>query len=143
MEKQISVLMTRVIRTVDFEDTIDKVDALLTELKVSAVPVVDHNGTLFGIISSLDLLHFFAARRNPRATRAWELCTYKPVSVCPETSVSEVASLMLGKRIHHILVIENGKLIGIVSAMDFVKQCLPGLGNAEAIETDELAVPHA
>lgn len=143
MEKQISVLMTKVVWTVDFEETIEKVDALLMEHKLSAVPVVDHKGTLFGIISSLDLLHFFAARRNPRATRAWELCTYKPVSVCPETSVSEVADLMLTNRINNILVIDDGRLAGIVSAMDFVKQCLPGLGNAEAIETDELAVPHA
>lgn len=122
MGRPISELMSREIRVVDTEDTIDQVDALFTAHKLSSVPVVDARGAVFGILSSGDLRQFHAAKKNPKAVRAWELCTYQPISVSPDTSVSEVARLMMQHRIHHVLVIESGTLQGIVSSLDFVRQ---------------------
>jgi signal-transduction protein with cAMP-binding, CBS, and nucleotidyltransferase domain len=122
MDKPISHMMAETVWTVDTEDTVEKVDTLLTSHRLSAVPVVDAKGVTFGIISSLDLLHFHAAKKNPKAVRAWELCTYRPIAVSPETSVAEVAKLMIKNRIHHILITENGTVRGIVSALDFVEQ---------------------
>ena len=115
-------MMAKAVWTVDSEETIEKVEALVNRRKLSAVPVVDAQGAVFGILSLLDLLHFHAAKKNPKAVRAWELCTYKPISVAPETQIAAVAQLMLTNKIHHILVVEGGKLQGIVSALDFVEQ---------------------
>jgi CBS domain-containing protein len=115
-------MMAKTVWTVDTEDTVEKVDAMLISHKVSALPVVDAKGAVFGIVSSLDLLHFHAAKKNPKAVRAWELCTHKPIAVSPQTSVAEVARLMIKNRIHHVLITENGTLRGIVSALDFVEQ---------------------
>ena len=114
--------MAKTVWTAASEDTVEKVEELLTRRLLSAVPVVDEAGGVFGIISSADILHFHAAKRNPKAVRAWELCTYKPVSVPPDTSIGEVARLMIKHKIHHVPVTENGKLCGIVSALDFVEQ---------------------
>ncbi len=122
MDRPISHMMAKAVWTVDSEDTVEKVDTMLTSHKLSAVPVVDAKGVIFGIISSLDLLHFQGAKKNPKAVRAWELCTYRPIAVSPETPVVEVAKLMIKNRIHHILITENGMLRGIVSALDFVEQ---------------------
>lgn len=122
MDRPISQIMSENVWTVDIEDTIEQADAILASHKISAVPVVDAKGVIFGIISSLDLLHFHAAKKNPKAVRAWELCTYKPIAVSPETPAIEVANLMLENNVHHILVAENGTLRGIVSALDFVGQ---------------------
>ncbi|MDR3481894.1 MAG: CBS domain-containing protein [Burkholderiaceae bacterium] len=141
MEIPISALMTKLIWAVNSEDTIDKVDRFLTLHKLSAAPVVDQAGALFGIISSHDLLHFFSTKRNPRAVRAWELCTYRPTSVGPDTPVSAVAGKMLENKIHHLLIVEDGKLIGIVSALDFVRQCIPELAKGGEIEHQELVTP--
>lgn len=134
MEKPVSLVMTRMVWTVDCEDTIDKVDAVLASHKISAVPVVDKQGALFGIISSRDLLQFFASRRNPRAVRAWELCTYKPITISHDTPVSEVAKIMLDRKIHHLLITEDGEFCGIVSAMDFVAQCFMEREQFDVIE---------
>ena len=122
MSKPISHMMTKNVWKVGSEDTIESVDAMLISHKLSAVPVVDAKGAVFGIISSADLLHFHAARKNPKAVRAWELCTYKPIAVSPETSVMDVAKLMIKNKIHHILITQDGTLRGIVSALDFVEQ---------------------
>jgi CBS domain-containing protein len=115
-------MMAKTVWTAASEDTVEKVEELMNRRSLSALPVVDERGGVFGIISSADLLHFYAAKRNPKAVRAWELCTYKPIAVHPDTSVGEVASLMIKNKIHHVPVTENGKLCGIVSALDFVEQ---------------------
>lgn len=122
MDKPISFMMAKTVWTVDTEDTIESVDSLLSSRNLSAVPIVDKKGDVFGILSSLDLLHFHATKKNPKAVRAWELCTYKPIAVSPETPVSKVAELMIKNKIHHILITEKGSLRGIVSALDFVEQ---------------------
>jgi CBS domain-containing protein len=122
MNEPVSHIMSKTMWTVTMEDTVEKAEELLNRRLLSAVPVVDENGGVFGIISSADILHLHAAKKNPKAIRAWELCTYKPVAVRPDTSIGEVARLMVEKRIHHVPVTENGKLCGIVSALDFVEQ---------------------
>jgi CBS domain-containing protein len=120
--------MVSPVRTVGMEDTADQVEALLNEQRLSAVPVVDEQGAVFGILSAADLIHLHAANKNPKAVRAWELCTYKPVTVAPEVPVAEVARLMLERRIHHVPVVANGKVCGIVSSLDFVRQLTSGTG---------------
>lgn len=114
--------MTKTVWTVAMADTAEKVEDLLNARSLSAVPVVDENGGIFGIISSADMLHLHVAKKNPKAVRAWELCTYRPMAVGPDTSIGEVARLMIEKKIHHVPVTQNGKLCGIVSALDFVEQ---------------------
>ena len=141
MEHPISNLMTREIWTVGSEDTIDRVEHIFALHNLSAAPVVDDAGSLFGVISSYDLLHFTAARRNPRATRAWELCSYKPIAVSPDTPISHVARMMLTNKMHHVLVVEEGQLKGIVSTIDFVKQCVPDLARFGQEEKQEPATP--
>lgn len=122
MAKPISDMMTRDVWVVDTEDTVDKIDDIFALHKISSAPVMDASGDVFGIISAVDLLHFHAAKKNPKSVKAWELCTYRPIAVTPDTSAIEVAKLMVKNKIHHILVIEDGTLQGIVSSMDFIKQ---------------------
>jgi CBS domain-containing protein len=122
MNEPISHIMTKTVWTAAMEDTAAKVEDLLNRRSLSAVPVVDESGGVFGIISVADIVHLHAAKRNPQAIRAWELCTYRPITVSPETSAGEVARMMIKHKIHHVPVTENGKLCGIVSALDFVER---------------------
>ena len=114
--------MTKNVWTADVQDTVEYVEELLTSRRPSSVPVVDSKGAIFGIISASDLVHFHAARKNPKAVRAWEICTYKPIEVGPTVPVGEVAGLMVKNKIHHVVVSENGSVVGFVSSLDFVEQ---------------------
>jgi CBS domain-containing protein len=122
MHEPISHVMSKTVWTAAMEETADKVEDLLSRHSLSAVPVVDEDGGIFGIFSAADMLHLHAAKKNPKTIRAWELCTYRPIAVRPETSVGEVARMMIKHKIHHVPVTENGKLCGIVSALDFVER---------------------
>jgi len=124
MPQPISDMMTKVVRSVGMDDTIEKVENELKSHKLSSVPVVDSKGNIFGIISSPDIVLFHAARKNPKAVRAWDMCTYKPIQVGPDASIDEVARQMVTHRVHHVLVTEHGSVIGIVSSLDFVQAFL-------------------
>jgi CBS domain-containing protein len=53
--------------------------------------------------------------------------TPNPVTVRPETSVEEVAALMVGKNFHTLPVVDEGKLVvGIVGKKDVLKTLMPG-----------------
>lgn len=122
MDRPISEIMSRTVRSAFTEDTVEKLEEDLKRLKLHAMPVVDAAGKVFGIVSAADLVRFHAAKGNPRTVRAWELCTYKPVSVAPGTPMKEVAQLMVQKRIHHILVMDGSQLVGVVSSFNFLEQ---------------------
>ncbi len=124
MDKPISLLMNKHTTTVDFNDTIDKVEKLMISHKFSCVPVIDSNQGCFGVISYPDIVRFHEMGKNPKTERAWELCTHKVIEVSPDTSDRETATLMLKNKIHHIVIIENKRIKGIVSSLDFVIEYL-------------------
>jgi CBS domain-containing protein len=124
MNGPVSGMMAKMVHSAYIEDTIEKVEQDMNRHKLSSVPVVDKDNSVFGIISSGDLLRFNAEKKNPRNVRAWELCSYKPVSVSPDTPMKDIARLMLSKRIHHVLVTEKNDLKGIVSTFDLLEHAL-------------------
>lgn len=124
MERRVGEVMNRSVWTALENDTLESVEELMTRHRLSSVPVVDDRGAIFGIISSSDLLHFRERRGNPKAVRAWELCTYRPIEVNASASAREVAQLMTKHKIHHVVVTEERKVVGFISALDFVEQFL-------------------
>ncbi|HEY8097679.1 MAG TPA: CBS domain-containing protein [Methylobacter sp.] len=124
MDKPISLLMDKHITTVDFNDTISKVEGIMNSGKLSFVIVIDSNGNCFGVISYPDILRFHVTSKNPKNERAWELCTHKVVEVSSDTSARETAKLMIKKKIHHVVITENNLIVGIVSSNDFVTEYL-------------------
>jgi CBS domain-containing protein len=50
-----------------------------------------------------------------------EIYTKEVMTVTPTTTISEIADLMCDKKIHSLPVVENGKLIGIVSRIDLIR----------------------
>ena len=70
-----------------------------------------------------DYLRFITAQgRTARTTPVKDLMTCKVVYVTPETQLNEVMTIMTEKRIRHIPVLDQGRLMGIVSIGDVVKQ---------------------
>lgn len=123
MDLPISSMMQNQTISVAMDHSIAMVEKVLRNNNLSAVPVVDAaNGAVIGIISARDLLRFHQEKKDPAAVHAWEVCTYKPIEVTPDTSVTQVARLMVEHGVHHVLVTRNTEVVGIVSALDFVRQ---------------------
>jgi CBS domain-containing protein len=125
MDHKIASLMSTLVTTVQADDTVEAVSEQLRRDGLSFVPVVGNGDALLGIITAADLLQFQAARRDPAAVHAWEICSYKPVEVGPDATVAEVARLMVERQVHHVVVVDNKTVTGVVSSLDFVKQFVP------------------
>lgn len=124
-------LMTKNVITLSPSMEIGAAARLLTGRRITGAPVVDAAGVLLGVVSQTDLARFLG--RRPGA--AWGLdCeadgARSPVSMvmtkgavaCDEEATEdEIAELMLRRRVHRLLVIREGKLCGIVTAMDLLR----------------------
>lgn len=139
MDKPISSLMEKDVVTVHTDDSLEKIEGVLDLHNRTYVPVVDANGVIFGIITAHDLVHFHSQKKNAKATHAWEVCTHRPIEVNSHTLVLEVAKLMVNKKIHHVLVSEDGHLKGVVSSFDLVEKYLLDAKNMFGTQQ----VPHA
>jgi len=121
MSTPISALMQHRVWSVGMDDTVTQVDVLLAEHELSWAPVLDDRRAVVGVISASDLLQFHAQGRDPDKTRAWQLCSYKPISVGEATPLRDVARAMVAQRIHHVVVTGPTGLVGVVSSLDFVR----------------------
>ena len=121
MSQAISSLMQREVCSVGPDDTVQAVEAQMVAKGLSWVPVVDENGVMLGVISSVDLLRLQVEGKEAAKICAWQICTYKPITVRPDTPVSEVARLMVETNVHHVVVTEGADIKGVVSSFDFVR----------------------
>lgn len=120
----VSCVMTTHAWFASVDDTLATVEKIMTMQNLSSLPIMDSKGTIFGIVSSRDLLRCRAAKTNLRAVQAWEICTYKPIEVGPDATVQDVAKLMLEKEIPYVIVMDNGSVKGYVSTFEFVQRLL-------------------
>ena len=124
MSQPISSFMERQVRSVGMDDSVAEVDSLFARHGLSWAPVLESKRTIVGAISTSNLLQFHALGQDPTAVRAWQLCSYKPISVSPDTPVNEVARLMVEGKIHHVVVTDSERIAGVVSSLDFVRTFL-------------------
>jgi CBS domain-containing protein len=97
---------------------------LMAEKDVGALVVLDGEG-LAGIFSERDyarkvILH----GKSSKATPVSEIMTHKVVCVRPDQSVEECMALMTDKRIRHLPVLDDRKVIGVISIGDVVKELI-------------------
>ena len=100
---------------------------LMTEKGISALVVMDGDAVA-GIFTEKDNAKKVGAReRQPRDTRVGEVMSQDLITVSPDQSVNEVMAIMTEKRIRHIPVFEDGRLVGLISIGDVVKDMIEEL----------------
>ena len=97
---------------------------LMAEHGIGALPVVA-GGRLEGILSERDYARKIVLQgRSSHDTRVSEIMTAHVVCVGPQRTVQECMVLMTEKRIRYLAVIEDGKLTGLLSIGDLVKETI-------------------
>ena len=95
---------------------------LMAEKGIGALLVMEGANTV-GVISERDCLRkvFLKKARSAAETEVREIMTKRVIYAPPDHSVEECMALMTDKRIRHLPVLENGKLVGVISIGDLVK----------------------
>lgn len=131
-------IMTTEVVSVSPETDVSEVARLLLAQRISAVPVVDHDGHIVGMVSEADLMrrtrcdrghHWWLSlfaddtaefiRRH--GSRAQDVMSCEIVSVSKDTTIAEIACVLETHAIKRVPVIEDGRLIGIVSRSDVLR----------------------
>lgn len=93
---------------------------LMAEKNVGALLVIEDD-ELVGVVSERDYTRNVVLKgRASRSTLVSEILSPKPISVCPEDEVAECMRLMTENRSRHLPVLEEGRIIGVVSIGDLV-----------------------
>ena len=102
-------------------DTVRAVVKLLAKHRIGAVPVVD-DGVVAGIFSERDLVRLLSSYGAEALDRLIdEVMTRTPVVCASRTAVMGALSLMTQRRIRHLPIVDEDRLIGFVSIGDLVK----------------------
>ena len=140
MHSLVKDLMTTQVLTVAPETPFKRIVARLAEHRVTALPVVDDQGWVLGVVSEADLLLkeefpdpdqdiplFWTRRRRMErakaaASTAADLMTVDVVSISGDASVPEAARSMHTAKVKRLPVMdERGRLVGIISRADLLK----------------------
>lgn len=108
-------IMMREIVTVQEDQTKQQAARLLSNYHISGLPVVDKDRMVVGIVTEFDVLARDGSRVNDIMTRG-------VISVTPDTNLEDVTHILVHQRIKRVLVLDQGKLVGIVSRADLVNE---------------------
>ena len=159
---QASDIMTAKVVTVSPDTDVEVIARLLLERRISAVPVVDANDHILGIVSEGDLMRRpeteterhrswwlrLMADKAERAEeyvkshgrRADQVMTRGVVTVTEDRKVGEIAELLEQRRIKRVPVVRDGKLVGIVSRANLLHGLAVHKEKIEAPSTDDRSI---
>lgn len=138
-----SDIMTKTVITGRPDTTVEKAAELMSQHRISAIPVLDDEDGLVGIVSEGDLMRRVEGAKVQ--TRSWwlslfseaqtsarsfvqergqhlqDIMTTQVTTVTPDTPVGQIARLLEKRHIKRVPVVEDGKLVGIVSRANLLQ----------------------
>lgn len=135
-------IMTRDVVCLNEELDLHECEKILLERAISGAPVVDTEGRLLGVLSKTDLLshHYVSGEeeggaadsprvQTPRGTHVFryemptarDVMTPVPCIATEWATIGELATLMVRREVHRIVICRQRKVVGIVSSMDVLR----------------------
>lgn len=127
---KVDSVMTREVVAVPPGASLKDAAHLLVTHRISGLPVVDRDGRVIGVVSERDLLFKergevdvdrTADRRKLEGHVVGDVMTMPPRTIEPWRTVAVAAKLMLDADVHRLPVVEDGRLVGIVSRADLIR----------------------
>ena len=114
---RVDEVMTREPITISVGSSVREAARILLEKNIGGLPVVDRGGRLVGIITKTDLVKAYLRRKQREHKVSEYMYTDVPV-VSPTHSVNYVAELIVQTPAKRVLVVDSGKLVGIIAPSD-------------------------
>jgi CBS domain-containing protein len=145
MLKASDIMKTDIVK-VPYDMTVEELARVFIEKNVTGVPVLDADGKLIGMVTENDLisrnkkLHIPTVMRlfdafiplegsdtmekeikKMSATQAGDICTRELVTIDENASLEEIATIMSEQGVHHLPVVHDGELVGVIDQHDVIK----------------------
>jgi CBS domain-containing protein len=136
-------IMSTDLEYVSPQDNVFEAAVLMKDHNIGAVPVVE-NGQLRGMVTDRDLVIRNIAERRPNSAPVGEIMSTHLVYCTPDMSVDEAAKLMAEAQVRRLPVVENNRLVGMVSLGDMaVRQPYQNEASEALNVISETHNPHA
>lgn len=102
---------------VDADATVAEAELFFELDAVSALPVLNPDRTVFGLLTPRNLANFYRRPlNNPQAFHAWEICDARPLLTSAASSLEDVTQALLGSTARHVLVVSDDEqqLVGMI-----------------------------
>jgi len=126
---EIKEIMEREVITLSAKDSVETAVELMFEKRVGGCPIVDEDGVVVGIITERDILEYLATEKRADGI-AEDYMTKNVVTLKPRDTIEIAMKTMIGKRFRRLPVLEDGILLGLVTA----REILAYFGKGEAFK---------
>ena len=120
---QVSEMMNANVVSITPDENATLAARLLNRHNIGSLPVCSLDGRLRGIVTDRDIvLRCVAAESDPNTTKVRDIMSRSVVSVAPEDDVHEAARIMAQEQVRRLPVMQDGRVIGMLSLGDMAKR---------------------
>jgi len=140
---EVKEVMQKEVITVQADMSVTEAALVLLKHSITGVPVIDQDEKLVGVVSEKDIFKYLYPEyreyysflgfdkeksniqekiKEGRDEKVSQIMTRNVVYVAPHDSVVRVGALMIMKKIHRVMVVDKGKLVGVVGRRDVYHQ---------------------
>ncbi|SET33047.1 CBS domain-containing protein [Natronincola peptidivorans] len=111
-------IMTNHVSAANANSTIDEIARKMKELNVGSIPICDSQNHVVGIVTDRDIVVRGIVDGFQASDQVDKVMSKELIAISPDSHVHEAARIMAQNQIRRLPVIENGKLVGVVSIGD-------------------------
>lgn len=119
-------IMTKDVTVITEDESVREAAERLAKDDIGALPICDRNKQIKGMLTDRDIVvHVIARGRDVNNTRAGEMEQGQIVSLKPDDSIQHACDLMAQHQLRRLPVVDNGRVLGMVSQADVAKNVSP------------------
>ncbi|WP_138417877.1 CBS domain-containing protein [Aquibacillus sediminis] len=119
MQQQLREIMTSNVFTVNESQSVQEAAALMSEHNIGAIPVVNNNGQMTGIVTDRDITLRTTAQGAVAQTPVNQVMSSENmVQGTPDMDVHQAAQMLAQQQVRRLPVVENGQIVGMVALGD-------------------------
>jgi CBS domain-containing protein len=119
---KVSEIMSKNIVTVPRKKGLKEIIRIMASSRISSI-IITEDERVHGILTERDLIKkILLPGKDVAKVTVDDVMTHDPISVNSVTTLSEASHMMKDKNIRHIPIVDNGKLVGLVTQTDIVKE---------------------
>ena len=129
-------IMTSQVICIHKDTPVFKAINLMVTNSITGIPIIENDSTLVGILSEQDVLRLFHNYDNEKSKTVSDFMTQPAIHFEEDESVQDICSCMIQNSIRRVPITSSGRVVGVISRSDILKQImnLQKNGFAEAVK---------
>ena len=124
---QVRDLMSSPVIAVTQKETMEEVAKIMSKNNFGSTVVTSPKEKLLGIVTERDIItRLTAMNRLPSEVKVEEVMSHPVITIAPDKDIKEAAMSMMEHRIRRLVVVEKGKIIGIITSRDILDEMVTG-----------------